>query len=583
MKRTKIVCTIGPTSDSREVLGDLLTNGMNVARLNFSHGTYTEHKSKIDLLREVSKELEIPVAILLDTKGPEIRIKEFLTGEILLKEGQRFVITTRDIKGNDKEVSVTYTSFPKELNPNDIILIDDGLIKLRVEKIDKDDIICIVENGGELTNNKSINCPNLNINLPALTKKDEEDIIFGIKEDIDFIAASFVRKPQDVLDIRKVLEENNGDHIKIISKIENQEGVNNIDKIIKVSDGIMIARGDLGVEIPPEEVPLIQKMIITKCNENGKPVITATQMLDSMIRNPRPTRAEVTDVANAIFDGTDAIMLSGETASGKYPIDAVKTMVRIAKTTESSLDYKEIIKKFVERRRISVTNAISHATCTTADVLGVSAIFTATSSGHTARMVSKFRPSAQIIAFTANYKVANSLLLVWGVYPVLIKEFKNTDEIFDITTKKALEKKLVNIGELVVITAGVPVGIEGTTNMVKVQAIGKVLLHGKGVGREPITGKVSFIKDKNQLGEFRDGDILLTKYTDEDFIPIIKRASGIIVEERGLSSHAANIAAKKGIPAVVGAENATKILKDKQEITIESARGIVYDGKVKVL
>ncbi|HHT51490.1 MAG TPA: pyruvate kinase [Eubacteriaceae bacterium] len=582
MKRTKIVCTIGPASESREVLKDLLKNGMNVARLNFSHGNYSEHKNKITLLREVSKELEIPVAILLDTKGPEIRIKEFSTGKALLEEGQRFIITTRDIKGNEDQVAVTYKSFPDELNPGDIILIDDGLIKLRVEKIDQEDITCIVENGGELTNNKSINCPNLNINLPAITKKDQEDIIFGIQEDIDFIAASFVRKPQDVLDIRKVLEENNGGHIHIISKIENQEGVNNIDKIIKVSDGIMIARGDLGVEIPPEEVPLIQKTIIRKCNESGKPVITATQMLDSMIRNPRPTRAEVTDVANAVFDGTDAIMLSGETASGKYPIQAVKTMVKIAKTTEESLEYKEIIQKFVERR-ISVTNAISQATCRTADVLGVSAIFTATSSGHTARMVSKFRPSAQIIAFTPNYKVANSLLLVWGVYPVLINEFKNTDEIFDITIKKALDKKLVNSGELVVITAGVPVGIEGTTNMIKVQTIGKVLLYGKGIGRESVTGKVSLIKDKSQFDKFRDGYILVAKNTDEDFIPLFERASGIIVEEKGLSSHTANIAARKGIPTVVAAENAMDILKDHQEITIETDRGIVYDGIVKVL
>jgi pyruvate kinase len=582
MKRTKIVCTIGPTSESKEVLTDLIKNGMNVARLNFSHGSYSEHKRKIDLIREVSKELEIPVAILLDTKGPELRVKQFTEGKVLLKEGQRFVLTTRDIKGNNQEVGISYDKLPEELKTGDMILLDDGLIKLNVEKIEDTDIICIVKNGGELSNNKSINCPNVKINLPAITKKDREDIEFGIKEDIDFIAASFVRKAQDVLDIRKVLEENKDGHTHIISKIENQEGVNNIDEIIKVSDGIMVARGDLGVEIPPEEVPLVQKLIIRKCNRSGKPVITATQMLDSMIRNPRPTRAEVTDVANAIFDGTDAIMLSGETASGKYPIQAVKTMVRIALTTEDSSDYRETLQKFIERK-VSVTNAISQATCTTADVLGVSAIFTATSSGHTARMVSKFRPSAQIIAFTPKPKVVNRLLLVWGVYPVLIKEFKNTDEIYEITIEKALEKNLVNTGELVVITAGIPVGIAGTTNMIKVQAIGEVLLHGKGIGKEPITGKVKVIKDKEDIDDFKEGDILVASSTDEEFMPAIKRASGLIVEEGGLTSHAAVVSMYLGIPAVVGADTATNILKNNQEITIESARGLVYSGKVRVL
>lgn len=582
MKRTKIVCTIGPTSESKEVLTNLLKNGMNVARLNFSHGSYTEHKRKIDLLREVSEELEIPVAILLDTKGPELRIKEFEKGEAFLKEGQRFVLTTRDIKGNNHAVGISYNGLPKELKTGDIVLLDDGLIQLMVEKIEDTDIICIVKNGGELKNNKSINCPDIKVNLPALTMKDREDIEFAIKEDIDFIAASFVRKKQDVLELRRLLEEKDGEHIHIISKIENQEGVSNIDEIIKVSDGIMVARGDLGVEIPPEEVPLVQKLIIRKCNKKGKPVITATQMLDSMMRNPRPTRAEVTDVANAILDGTDAIMLSGETASGKYPIQAVKTMGRIALTTEDSIDYREALKKFIIRR-VSVTNAISHATCNTAEELGASAIFTATSSGHTARMVSKFRPSAQIIAFTPNPKVVNKLLLVWGVYPVLIKEFKNTDEVLEVSTRKALEKQLVNIGDLVVITAGIPVGTAGTTNMIKVQTIGEIILYGKGIGRDPITAKVRLINSKDDIGEFNEGDILVAKATDEELMPAIKKASGMIVEEGGLTSFSAITAINLGIPVVVGAKTATNILQDGQQVTIDSIRGLVYNGKVKVL
>ena len=583
MKKTKIVCTIGPTSESRKVLTSLLKNGMNVARLNFSHGSYTEHKAKIDLLKEVSKDLEIPVAILLDTKGPEIRIKKFTKGEISLKRGQKFILTTRVVEGNNQEVGITYNALPEELKSGDIVLLDDGLIKLKVEKIEGKDIICIVKDGGILSNNKSINCPNMKMKLPAITKKDREDIKFGIKKNIDFIAASFVRKAQDVLDIRRVLEENNGEHIHIISKIENQEGINNIDAIIKVSDGIMIARGDLGVEIRPEKVPLVQKLIIKKCNEVGKPVITATQMLDSMIRNPRPTRAEVTDVANAIFDGTDAIMLSGETASGKYPIQALKTMVRIARTTENSTDYKEILKKNVARE-VSVTNAISYATCTTAEELGASAIFTATSSGHTTRMVSKFRPSAQIIAFTSNPTVVNKLLLVWGVYPVCIDEkFHSTDEVFEISIKKALEMKLVNIGELVIITAGIPVGIAGTTNMIKVQSIGEILLHGKGIGKDSIFGKVKIIKDQEDIKTFNKGDIFVAGSTDEALMPAIEQASGIIVEEGSLSSHSVILALNLGIPTIVGAKTATTILKTGQQVTLDSLRGLVYNGKVKVL
>lgn len=582
MKRTKIVCTLGPASETKEVLSKMIESGMNVARFNFSHGSHQEHKIKMDLVKKVSMEKGIPVALLLDTKGPEIRIKQFITGQAELKEGQKFTLTTRDIQGNEKEVAVTYDNFSNELKPGDIVLIDDGLIQIRVEKIEGPDVIGRVENGGTLKNNKSINLPNVNINLPAITEKDKADIEFGIRENIDYIAASFVRKAEDVLEIRRVLEENHAEHIHIISKIENREGVNNIDEILEVSDGIMVARGDLGVEIPPEEVPLVQKMIIEKCNQVGKPVITATQMLDSMIRNPRPTRAEVTDVANAIFDGTDAIMLSGETAAGKYPVEAVQTMSKIAIKIENSLDYKKMLKEF-STREISITNAISHATCTTAQELGAAAIITATSSGYTARMVSKYRPEAPIIAFTPDERVVRKLLLIWGVYPMLIDHFENTDELFKYSCEKAVEEKLVQNGDIVVIIAGVPVGIAGTTNLLKVETIGEILLKGTGIGKQSITGKIKIVKDKKDVRDFAQGDILVSISTDKEFMSAIQKASGLIVEQGGLTSHAAIVGLQLGIPVIVGVEGAVNILKDGQTVTIDSATGIVYDGKTRIL
>lgn len=582
MKRTKIVCTLGPASETKEVLEKLVSSGMNVARLNFSHGSHEEHKKKIDLIKEIRREKGEPIALLLDTKGPEVRIKQFQEGEIELTEGESFALTTKDIKGDKERVAVTFDNLPNELKVGNIVLIDDGLIQLKVEKIEGTEIYCIVENGGTLKNNKSINLPDVNINLPAITEKDKKDIEFGIREKMDFIAASFVRKAEDVLEIRKVLEANNASGIQIISKIENREGVNNIDEIIDISDGIMVARGDLGVEIPPEEVPLVQKMIIRKCNKVGKPVITATQMLDSMIRNPRPTRAEVTDVANAIFDGTDAIMLSGETAAGKYPVESVQTMYRIASKTEHSLNYKEMLGKFgIEE--VSVTNSISHATCTTAQELEASAIITATSSGYTARMVSKYRPYSSIIAFTPNKEVVRRLALVWGVYPVLVCNYSNTDELFEESTKKALEKGLVQSGDLVVITAGIPVGIAGTTNLIKVQTVGEIVVHGTGIGKKSVIGQVKIIKNQEDMDKINEGDILVSVSTDRDIMPAVKKSGGMIIEEGGLTSHAAIVALHLGIPVIVGAENATEIFEDGQTVTIDPSRGLVYHGEARVL
>lgn len=469
-KRTKIVCTLGPASDKEEVLTELVKNGLNVCRFNFSHGSHEEHKGRMDIVKKVRENLGQPVAILLDTKGPEIRTGSFSLPEVLLEEGQEFTITMKDVLGTKEICTVSYKGLASDVVAGDTILIDDGLVGLKVKEVKGDDIHCIVENSGIVKNHKGVNVPGVKINLPALTEKDISDIEFGISQGIDFIAASFVRKASDVLAIREVLAKNNAEHIEIISKIENQEGIDNIDEIIEVSDGIMVARGDLGVEIPTEEVPIAQKMMIEKCNKVGKPVITATQMLDSMMRNPRPTRAEVTDVANAIYDGTDAIMLSGETAAGKYPVEAVRTMAAIAKRTEQSLDHSVILKRKT-LHQCSVTNAISMATCTTAMSLNAAAIVTFTSSGYTAKMVSRFRPEAPIIATTQDEGVMRRLALCWGVYPVKTSGVGNIDEMIGKSIDSAKEQDFVADGDLVVITAGAPIGVKGTTNLIKVHTI----------------------------------------------------------------------------------------------------------------
>ena len=470
IKKTKIVCTLGPASEKEEVLTKLVENGLNVCRFNFSHGSHEEHKVRLDTAKRVREKLNQPVALLLDTKGPEIRTGSFAEPEVHLEEGNKFTITMKDVIGTKDICTVSYKDLNKDVVSGDTILIDDGLVGLKVQEVDGEDIVCIVENSGIVKNHKGVNVPGVKINLPAVTPKDESDIEFGIKEGIDYIAASFVRKASDVLAIREILEKNNATDIQIISKIENQEGVDNIDEIIEVSDGIMVARGDLGVEIPTEEMPIVQKMMIRKCNEAGKPVITATQMLDSMIRNPRPTRAEVTDIANAIYDGTDAIMLSGETAAGKYPVEAVTVMASIAKRTEETLDYKNLLNKNT-MKNITITNAISHATCTTAVDLDASAIITPTSSGYTASMISKLRPKSPIIATTSSEKVMRKLALSWGVYPVKCDDGRNIDEVIDNSIQSAKDAKYINNGELVVVTSGSRPGVSGATNLLEVCVI----------------------------------------------------------------------------------------------------------------
>ncbi|NLY44194.1 MAG: pyruvate kinase [Clostridiaceae bacterium] len=584
MRKTKIVCTLGPATDDPDILRKLMQNGMNVARLNFSHGTHEEQQKRVDLFKQIRDELGLPIALLLDTKGPEIRLGNFETGSVDLKEGQLFTLTVRDVLGNDEMVSVSYKGLPDDVSVGNRILIDDGLIELLVREVDGPDIRCEVQNEGKVSNHKGINVPGVSIKLPYMSEKDKQDICFGIKNDFDFIAASFVRTAQDVWEVRKVLEQNGGSNIQIIAKIENGEGVANIEEILRFSDGIMVARGDMGVEIPLEELPIIQKMLIEKCYKAGKPVITATQMLDSMIRNPRPTRAETTDIANAIYDGTSAIMLSGETSVGKYPVESLKTMARIAVRTERSIDYRKRFALESFNVQPNVTNAISHATCTTAHDLGAAAIISVTKSGHTARMVSKFRPACPIVATTTSVKVYRQLAISWGVYPLLADIKETTDDLFDHAVEKALQSGIVKNGDLVVITAGLPLGISGTTNILKVHLVGHVLVEGVGVNNLSVSGNVCVAKSCEQaLREFNEGDILVAEYTCNDLLPILKKAGGIIVEEPGMTSHAAIVGLALDIPVITGAKGCTQILKSGTTVTIDGGRGLVYSGVTKVL
>ncbi|CFY12242.1 Pyruvate kinase [Syntrophomonas zehnderi OL-4] len=582
MRKTKIICTIGPASEDGDKIRNMILNGMNVARLNFSHGTHAEHKKRIDLVRRVAAELDQPVALMLDTKGPEIRTGKLKSPTITLQAGQRFTLTTREILGNNQEVQVSYPNMAREVEKGSTILIADGLINLLVEETTSTDIICSVVNGGEIGERKGINVPGVRINMPFLNPKDIDDIHFAIEEELDFIAASFVRTAEDVLEIRRILEKQQAD-IDIIAKIESQGGVDNLEDIIKVADGVMVARGDLGVEIPAEEVPLAQKNIINICNDTGKVVIIATQMLDSMMVNPRPTRAEVSDVANAIFDGADAIMLSGESAAGKYPVEAVETMARIAKRAEEVLPYKDMLRKKRMQGTQSITDAISYATCTTASNLGISAIITATTTGTTARMVAKYRPEAAILAVTPNPRILKKLALVWGVNPILTRETQGTDEILDEALAVCLEKKYINCGDMVVLTGGSPSGFSGGTNLIKVHVVGKILLQGMGIGTKPVNGHVRVIQKDEDLERIKTGDILVCKAANAAFSPYLEKVQALIAEAGGLTSDAAIMGLTLGIPVIVGAQDATNILQDRMLITVDTSHGRIYSGLTKVL
>lgn len=574
--RTKIVCTIGPSSESEEVLEQLINEGMSVARLNFSHGSIPEHKIKIDRIKKVREKLKRPVAIMFDTKGPEIRLGNLKDDiEPYLNVDDEYVLTTEDITGDEKIASITYKELPKDIKKGDSILIDDGLIELKVESVAGAEIHTKVVNGGFIKSKKGVNVPNVKLRLPSLTEKDIADLKFGVKEDIDFVAASFVRTKEDVLNIRSVLESEGMYNIQIISKIENKEGLENIDDIIEVSDGIMVARGDLGVEIPTEEVPIIQKEIIKKCNLKGKPVITATQMLDSMIRNPRPTRAEANDVANAVLDGSDAIMLSGETASGAYPVEAVKTMAKIARAMEESIDYDELLREKILMNDRNITNSIGKSTCQIAADINADAIITATTSGGTSRAIAKFRPKNQIIAVTTDDKVRRQLSLTWGVEALLSEKIFSTDEVIANAVEISKSHGYVKSSDTVVLTAGVPVGLAGSTNLIKVQTVGELLVRGTGIGEKSVIGRAFVAEEGRDFNEFKEGDILVSPYTDKDMIAYIEKAAGLVVEEAGFTSHGAIVGLNLGLPTIVGAKDICNKLKTEDMILINAKSGTV--------
>lgn len=576
IRKTKIICTLGPSTEDVDILRSLMLEGMNVARFNFSHGTHEEQKARLDKLVALREELNLPIAALLDTKGPEIRLKLLKDGKAFLKAGQMFTLSIGDELGDENGVCITYEDLYKDVKVGDRILIDDGLIEMTITAINGTDIVCQVENDGMISNRKGVNVPNVELSMPFINEKDYSDILFGIENDFDFIAASFTRTADDILEIRKILEEKNGNNINIIAKIENKQGVDNIDEIIRVSDGIMVARGDMGVEIPLEDVPVIQKMIIEKVYKAGKQVITATQMLDSMMKNPRPTRAEATDVANAVYDGTSAIMLSGETAAGAYPIEALRTMVKIAIRTEQDIDYGTLMRKRDVMINPDITNAIAHATCTTAMDLNASAIITVSKSGRTARMISKYRSDCLIIGGSIDKKVCRQLNMSWGVTPILIDVQSNSDELFEHAVSKSVEHGLVKEGEIVVITAGVPLGVSGTTNLIKVHVAGHILLSGKGINDKVSAGNLCVAESTEDLKRtFKEGDIIVTTDTNNEMMDQIRQASGLIIEKDSENAHGVIAGLSLDIPVIMGAVNATKLLKSGAFVKMDSEKGIV--------
>lgn len=588
MKKTKIVSTLGPASNSVETIAKLIEAGVNAFRFNFSHGDHEEQLSRMNMVREAIKLTGKDVALLLDTKGAEIRttVQGTESGKIEFNIGDivRISMDSEHV-GSKEKIAVTYPGLYDDVHVGGHVLFDDGLIDMKI--LEKDEanreLVTEVQNAGILGSRKGVNAPGVSISLPGITEKDAADIRFGLDNDINFIAASFVRKAQDVLEIREILEEKNMTHVQIFSKIESQEGIDNIDEILKVSDGIMVARGDMGVEIPAEMVPMVQKTIIKKCNAAGKAVITATQMLESMQHNPRPTRAEASDVANAVFDGTDATMLSGESANGQYPVEAVSTMARIDMEAEKQLA-KVGTYKIDNFDKTDVTETIGMAVATAAKNLGVKTIVAATESGHTAKMISKYRPDADILAVTFDERTKRGLMLNWGVYPTVTEKPTTTDEMFELATKKAVELGFAKEGDLILITAGVPVGERGTTNVMKIQLIGSKLVEGQGVGSRSVVANAVVAKTAEEaIANAKDGMVLVVPTTDKEFMPAIEKASALVVEDGGLTSHAAVVGIAKDLPVIVGAKGATSIVKDGEVVTVDSRRGIVYRGETTTI
>ena len=577
MRKTKIICTLGPSTDKDGVLRELVVNGMNVARFNFSHGSYEEHKGRLDNLKAIRAELGKPVAALLDTKGPEIRLKEFKNGVEMLEAGQTFTLTTREVEGTKEICSITYKDLPQDVHEGGTIMLDDGLIKLRITNVTDTDITCEVLNSGKIKNKKGVNVPGVHLSMPYLSQRDRDDIIFGVQQGFDFIAASFVRTAQDVYDIRNLLNEYDS-NIRIIAKIENREGVNNIDSILAAADAVMVARGDLGVEIDFTELPGIQKSVIDRSFSFGKPIVTATQMLDSMMVNPRPTRAEISDVANAIYDGTSAIMLSGETAAGDYPVEALKTMSAIAERTENEEHYRA--QRHAEIQ-ISVSDATAHAACLTAKDVNAAAIVTVSESGNTARLLSKYRPKQPIIACVMDEQVQRQLSLSWGITSLLMGPAHSTDELIEMSTALAQKNGYLHNGELAVVTAGVPVGVSGTTNMIKIHMVGNCLATGVGVGRGKTdlvsaSGKACVCRTLEEVkAKFRPGMVLVVPSTTNEMLGYVRDAAALVVEEPGLNSHAAIVGNSLLKPTIVGAAGACSHIRDGLDIAVDCAHGSV--------
>jgi pyruvate kinase len=573
-RRTKIVATIGPATSSPEVLRELIEAGATTLRLNFSHGTHEDHQRSIRLIRQISFELNQPVGILQDLQGPKIRLGRFENGSIVVKKGDRFVLTSEQIIGNQDRNCITYEPLADEVPEGATILLDDGKVEMRVAEVKRaaGELHCEVVVGGVLSNNKGVNFPGVYLSIKALTDKDRKDLIFGLDQGVDWVALSFVRNPQDVLEIKDLISAA-GKQVPVVVKIEKHEAIEEMESILSISDGVMVARGDLGVELPAEDVPILQKRLIITANRMGIPVITATQMLDSMVSSPRPTRAEVSDVANAILDGTDAVMLSNETAVGKFPIEAVKTMAQIAVRTE-----QEHFRRNLEDSGRSVPNAISQAVGRIAEQLDAAAIMTLTKSGATARNVSKFRPKNPILAVTPHVDVARQLQMVWGVKPLLVLDLPSTGQTFQAAVNVSQEKELLREGDLIVMTAGTLQGVSGSTDLIKVEVITAVRGKGVGIGQGSVSGRARVVRNPSEASHFNAGEVLVASNTSADMIDAIRKAAGIITEEGSLTSHAAVIGLRLGIPVIVGVKNAIAAIREGEIVTLDMQRGLVYAG-----
>ncbi|MBO1054626.1 pyruvate kinase [Dolichospermum sp. UHCC 0684] len=579
-RRTKIVATIGPATSSPEMLKAIIEAGATTLRLNFSHGTHADHQRSIRLIRQTAFELNRPVAILQDLQGPKIRLGRFETGSIILAKGDRFTLTNRLIEGTQQISCVTYDYLADEVPVGSNILLDDGKVEMVVEEInrEKGDLHCRVTVPGKLSNNKGVNFPGVYLSIKAMTDKDREDLMFGLDQGVDWVALSFVRNPQDIIEIKELIS-STGKNVPVVAKIEKHEAIEQMEAVLSLCDGVMVARGDLGVELPAEDVPVLQKRLIATANRLGIPIITATQMLDSMVSNPRPTRAEVSDVANAILDGTDAVMLSNETAVGSFPVEAVATMARIAERIEQEETLNANSRLSRDNRR-SIPNAISQAVGQIAENLGAAAIMTLTQTGATARNVSKFRPKTPILAITPHVNVARQLQMVWGVRPLLVLELPSTGQTFQAAINVAQEKNLLTEGDLVVMTAGTLQGVSGSTDLIKVEIVTAVLGQGIGLGQGSVSGRARVVHNAMDASNFNPGDILVASRTGVDYVEAIRKAGGIITEEESLTSHAAVIGLRLGVPVIVGVKEATQVIKDGAILTLDMQRGLIYSGAV---